>query len=84
MRHDPLLAALSGKKKLGPALAGKSTLNRMELSLAGDGLKERSCKISYSAQAIDHLLVTFFQETHARAPRRIVLDLDATDTPLNA
>jgi hypothetical protein len=56
----------------------------MELSLAGDGLKERSCKISYSAQAIDHLLVTFFQETHARAPRRIVLDLDATDTPLNA
>ncbi len=45
LRHDPLLAVLSGKKKLGPALAGKSALNRGELPPAGDGLKERYCKI---------------------------------------
>jgi hypothetical protein len=83
LRHDPLLAVLSGKKKLGAALAGKSTLNRMELSPAGDGLKQRYTKISYSSEAIDQLLVTLFQEAHARAPRRIVLDLDATDTPLH-
>lgn len=83
LRHDPLLAVLSGKKKIGPALAGKSTLNRMELSPAGDGLKERYSKISYSAEAIDELLVSLFQEAHATAPRRIVLDLDATDTPLH-
>ncbi|MCC7499219.1 MAG: transposase [Bryobacterales bacterium] len=50
LRHDPMLTLLSGNKP-GPAPAGKSTLNRMELSPAGDGLKERYSKISYSAQA---------------------------------
>lgn len=83
LRHDPLMAVLAGKKKIGQQLAGKSTLNRMELSPAGDGLKERYSKISYSAEAIDELLVTVFQESQVRAPRRIVLDLDATDVPLH-
>jgi hypothetical protein len=68
---------------VGQQLAGKSTLNRMELSPAGDALQERYSKITYSAQAIDELLVTVFQESEARAPRRIVLDLDATDVPLH-
>jgi hypothetical protein len=72
-----------GKKKIGQQLAGKSTLNRLELSPAGDAQKERYSKISYSAEAIDELLVTVFQESEARAPRRIVLDLDATDVPLH-
>jgi len=40
-------------------------------------------KISYSAEAIDTLLVDLFLEAHPRAPREIVLDLDATDTPLH-
>jgi hypothetical protein len=83
LRHDPLMAVLAGKKKVGQQLAGKSTLNRMELSPAGDALQERYSKITYSAQAIDELLVTVFQESEARAPRRIVLDLDATDVPLH-
>jgi len=83
LRRDPLMAVLAGKKKLGQQLAGKSTLNRMELAPAGDAQKERYSKISYSSKAIDELLVTLFQESQARAPRRIVLDLDSTDVPLH-
>jgi len=49
----------------------------------GDALKERYCRISYSAEAIDELLVKLFLESQARAPRRIVLDLDSTDVPLH-
>jgi hypothetical protein len=83
LRHDPLLGVLAGKKNPEQALAGKSTLNRLELAPEGDARRERYTKISYSAEAIDQLLVTLFQEAHARAPRRIVLDLDATDMPLH-
>ena len=36
LRHDPLMAVLAGKKKIGQQLAAKSTLNRLELSPAGD------------------------------------------------
>jgi hypothetical protein len=53
------------------------------LAPAGDAQKERYSKISYSGEAIDELLVTLFQESQARAPRRIVLDLDSTDVPLH-
>jgi hypothetical protein len=83
LRHDPVLAVMAGKKKPGAALAGKSTLNRMELTPAGEPSEQRYTKVSYSAEAIDHLLVAVFQEAYSRAPRRIVLDLDATDTPLH-
>ena len=77
------MAVLAGKKDLGDALAGKSTLNRMELTPAGSAAGERYHKIGYSAEAIDTLLVDLFLEAHRRAPREIVLDLDATDTPLH-
>jgi hypothetical protein len=64
-------------------LAGKSTLNRLELTPAGSPAAERYNKISYSGEALDTLLVDLFLEAHLRAPREIVLDLDATDTPLH-
>ena len=83
LRQDPLLAVLAGKKDLGEPLAGKSTLNRLELTPVGSPVAERYHKISYCAEAIDALLVDLFLEAHARAPREIVLDLDATDTPLH-
>ena len=83
LRHDPLLGLLAGKKKLTQPLAGKSTLNRLELSPEADPHTERYTKVTYSAAAIDALLVTLFQEAHEHAPRRIVIDLDATDTPLH-
>ena len=42
-----------------------------------------SQEISYSAAALDALLVDIFLEAHRRPPREIVLDLDVTDTPLH-
>jgi hypothetical protein len=82
LRRDPLLALTSGKRKLEEPLAGKSTLNRLELTPAGSPLHDRYHKITYSTEAVDALLVDIFLEAHAKAPRQIVLDLDVTDTPL--
>lgn len=82
LRRDPLLALMTGKRKLQEPLAGKSTLNRLELSPSGSPLNHRYHKITYSSEALDELLVEIFLEAHARAPRQIVLDLDVTDTPL--
>jgi hypothetical protein len=83
LRNDPLLAVLAGKREMGSPLAGKSTLNRPELTPAGSGQQERYYKIAYCAEALDALLVDIFLEAHARAPRQMVLDLDATNTPLH-
>ena len=78
LRSDPLLAVLSGKRELDEPLAGKSTLNRLELS----GRSRRYHKITYSAEAIDRLLADLYIESQATPPEQIVLDLDATDIPL--
>lgn len=79
LRHDPLTAVLAGKLKARredyAPVAGKSTLNRLELS--------QSTKIAYEAAAIKALPVTLFLEAHRRAPKQIILDLDATDDPLH-
>ena len=85
LRHDPLLALLAGKPEVEEALAGKSTLNRMELTPAGApaAAADRYHKISYSAEPLDALLVDIFLEAHATAPAEMVLDLDVTDTPLH-
>ena len=64
LRQDPLLGVLAGKKDLGEPLAGKSTLNRLELTPAGSPATERYNKISYSAEALDTLLVDLFLEAH--------------------
>ena len=78
LRRDPLLAVLAGKRNLDETLAGKSTLNRLELA----GKTARYHKIGYSAEALDRLLADLFIESHAAPPAEIVLDLDATDIPL--
>jgi DDE family transposase len=83
LRRDPLLAVLAGKRKLAEPLAGKSTLKRLELTPSGWPRRERYHKISHSAAALDALLVDIFLEAHAKPPREMVLDRDATDTPLH-
>jgi hypothetical protein len=83
LRQDPLLGVLAGKRDLSEPLAGKSTLNRLELTPAGSPAAERYNKITYCSEAIDELLVTLFLESHRKTPSSIVLDLDATDTPLH-
>jgi len=66
LRADPLLALLAGRRELDRPLAGKSTLNRLELS----GRSERYHKIGYVPEAIDKLLVDLFLEAHAKPPKR--------------
>ena len=78
LRSDPLLGLVSGKRELDEPLAGKSTLNRLELT----GRSARYHKISYSAESMDRLLTDLFMESHPVPPVQIVLDLDATDIPL--
>ena len=84
LRHDPLLAAVLGKlepkrrSECAP-LAGKSTLNRLERGLHS----ARYHKIGHRPEAIEALLVELFLDAHAKAPERIVLDLDATDDPVH-
>jgi len=81
LRDDPLMAVLAGKREVGEeSLAGKSTLNRLEL---GPKAKNRYRKIRCQQEAIDELLTTIFLESQEVTPERIVLDLDATDLPLH-
>jgi Transposase DDE domain group 1 len=83
LRHDPLVALLAGKRELQEPLAGKSTLNRLERTPAGEPHRQRYHKIAYSSEALDELLVEIFLESPVQPPQRIVLDLDVTDTPLH-
>ena len=84
LRHDPTLAVLAGKlaarRKDCAPLAGKSTLNRLER-----GGPELTCyhKITWDGAKIEGLFVDLFLEAHRDPPKRIILDLDATDDPLH-
>jgi hypothetical protein len=80
LRHDPILHVLAGKPELNQPLAGKSTLNRLEL---GTGIANRYKKVTYWKEALDALLVTIFLESFSTPPAEIVLDLDTTDVELN-
>jgi len=84
LRRDPIMAVLAGKlaarrEDCAPA-AGKSTLNRLELSRLQP---TRYHKISHNPIAIKRLLVELFLEAHERPPQQIILDLDATDDPVH-
>src|SRR5438046_9914538 len=83
LRNDPLLAVLVEKSDPSQeTLAGKSTLNRLELTRETSSRKERYKKIVLDHGAVDRLLVEVFVEAHREAPKEIILDLDATDDPL--
>jgi hypothetical protein len=98
LRCDPMLAVALGKDDVkgeqrrraqdrGKALAGKSTLNRLELTAPDyDGRprqqgsdKPETKKILADPESIDALLVDLFLEAYESLPERIVLDLEATD-----
>jgi len=84
LRKDPLLAVLVEKSDLaGEVLAGKSTLNRLELTPATASAKARYKKIVADHAAVDRLFVDVFLAAHPQAPQQIILDLDATDDPLH-
>jgi hypothetical protein len=84
LRHDPVLAILAGKlaarRSNCAPLAGKSTLNRLELSRTEP---TRYNKLAADTAAIEGLFIDLFLGAHRRAPEQITLDLDATDDPLH-
>jgi hypothetical protein len=80
LRTDPVFGILTGHSELEEPLAGKSTLNRMEL---GAGTKDRYKKITFWKDALDDLLVKLFLESYENAPAEIILDVDTTDLPLH-
>ena len=91
LRRDPVLAMLAGKSDVsgqrrrrerdrGQPLAGKSTLQRLERTT--DGVN-RYQKVRCVSEAIDRLLVDVFVEAHSQEPAEVLLDIDATDTPLH-
>lgn len=94
LRHDPLLAVLVGKhdatgqdrvreRDKGKPLAGKSTLNRLELTPPGADADSRYKKIVASCASIERFFVDAFLDAHNEPPEEIVLDVDATDDPLH-
>jgi len=94
LRMDPLLATLVGKsdptganrirkEDRGNPLAGKSTLNRLELTPPNHEKVDRYKKIVLDWEGVDEFFVNVFTQAHDKAPERIVLDLDATDDPLH-
>jgi hypothetical protein len=101
LRRDPMLAVALGKDDVkgqqrrraqdrGKPLAGKSTLNRLELTAPdydgnphrADSTKPETNKIVVDPESIDALLVDLFLEAHTSPPDRIILDLDVTDDTL--
>jgi len=92
LRRDPVLAAVSrqadvlGERRraddVGCALAGKSTLNRLEGS-AKRSARGRYKKIVPLEAAMDELLLSLFIESFPSAPASLTLDIDATDDPLH-
>lgn len=94
LRADPLLALLCGKRDLegasrrraqdrGKALAGKSTLNRLETAGTLLGKRPRYKKIIAETTDLEEFFVHAFLRTTKKAPRRLVVDFDATDDPLH-
>jgi hypothetical protein len=84
LRHDPVMATLVGtlaaRRRDCAPLAGKSTLNRMELSRPEPS---RYARLAADPEAIEALFVDLFLDAHRVAPKQITLDLDATDDPLH-
>jgi DDE family transposase len=94
LRRDPLLAVLVGKddptgqdrqreQDRGKALAGKSTLNRLELTPAEARACDRYKKIVVQEAAVEEFFIEVFLQAHPQQPEMIVLDCDATDDPLH-
>ncbi|MGH6886101.1 MAG: IS1380 family transposase [Geminicoccales bacterium] len=91
IRFDPALGLVSDTlrprreepvgKPVVATLAGKSTLNRLEHGLMNEA--SRYCKISVDDVAMERVFLDIYIAAHSRPPKRIFLDLDATDDPLH-
>ena len=94
LRRDALLATCVGKsdptgegrsreRDRGSALAGKSTLNRLEWGLAEHAAEDRYRRVAVDTDAVDCFFVDVFLDSYDEPPEEIILDFDATDDPLH-
>ncbi len=94
LRHDPLLAVRVGKRDptgehrvrqrdKGKALAGKSTLNRLERTPSGASVASRDKKIVAECSAIEPFFVDAFLDSYDEPPEEIILDFDPTDDQIH-
>jgi hypothetical protein len=94
LRRDPLLATLVGKADptgqsrrregdRGYPLAGKSTINRLELADPEKAAEHRYHRIVCDGEAVDRFFVDAFLDAYETPPKEIILDLDATDDPIH-
>lgn len=94
LRRDALLATCVGKsdptgsdrrreRDRGSALAGKSTLNRLEWGLAERAAEDRYRRVAVDTDAVDRFFVEVFLDSYDAPPDEIILDFDATDDPLH-
>ena len=90
LRVDPLLATVVGKtdpkglKRLrlrdrGAGLAGKNTLNRIELARTESAASHRYNRIVLREEYIDQVFLDVFLQSFDEPPSEIILDFDATD-----
>ncbi len=90
LRSDPLIATLVGKadpegktrrckRDMGKALAGKSTLNRVELTPKKADATHRYKKVVYDEAKIQRFFVEAFMDAQQTTPSELVLDIDPTD-----
>lgn len=93
LRLDPLLATLVGKadptgqnreksRDRGKALAGKSTLNRLELPV-NTLTDQRYKKIEANFEMIEKSFIDLFVQKQKTVPNELILDFDATDDPIH-
>lgn len=82
-KEDPTGRNRKDKRDRGKALAGKSTLNRLELTPANADSKHAYKKIVLNTESVDNLFVDIFLQSHVKVPKQIILDVDATDDPLH-
>jgi Transposase DDE domain group 1 len=93
LRHDVVMGLLceksdpSGSNRVrqrdrGKAIAGKSTLNRLELTPEGANENSRYKKIVAQGEQFDEVMVDICVESQVEAPAEVVLDVDVTDDPL--
>jgi hypothetical protein len=94
LRHDVVMGMLCDKvdptggnrvreQDQGKAIAGKSTLNRLELTPESANESHRYKKIVADGEKIDELIVEVFIQSHWTPPLEVVLDVDATDDPVH-
>jgi hypothetical protein len=94
LRYDPMIATICNKsdplgndrkdiRDKGKALAGKSTLNRLELTAVNAGKNTMYKKIVANDLSIREFFVSQFLKKYPEPPEEIIFDVDATDDPLH-